>query len=76
MCYGFPCGFWNDRAETCSKPLWEDCPEQLAWDMPPDDEDEEERAEAVMDFLRDLLERERQARQARQAQQEGGPCVD
>ena len=63
MCYGFPCGWWNGWAETCSKPLWEDCPEQLAWDLPPDD-DENEREEAVMDFLRGLLEEVRHARMA------------
>lgn len=61
MCYGFPCGWWNDWAETCSKPFWEDCPEMLAHDLPPDDDDDLEREEAVMDFLRNLLEEARQA---------------
>ena len=39
MCYGFPCMFWKGDTETCSKPRGEDCPELLAQDMSPDDDD-------------------------------------
>ena len=56
MCYGFPCRFWKNDTETCSKPLWEDCPEKLAQDMSPEDDDDLFPEEHVMAFLRGLLE--------------------
>ena len=56
MCYGFPCGWWNGWEETCSKPRGEDCPELLAQDMSPDDDDALFEERHVMDFLRGLLE--------------------
>lgn len=56
MCYGFPCGWWSDWAETCTKPLWEDCPEKQAQDMPPEEDDDLFPEEHVMAFLRGLLE--------------------
>ena len=62
MCYGFPCGWWNGWTETCSKPRGEDCPEMLAWDMSPDDDDALFEERHVMDFLRGLLEEAKQAR--------------
>ena len=62
MCYGFPCGWWNGWTETCSKPRGEDCPELLAADVPPDDDDALFEEMHVMDFLRGLLEEVKQAR--------------
>lgn len=56
MCYGIPCTWWNGGSETCSKPRGEDCPELLAQDMSPDDDDAIFTEEHVMDFLRGLLE--------------------
>lgn len=56
MCYGFPCRFWDGNAETCSKPSGEDCPELLAQDMSPEDDDGLFPDEHVMAFLRGLLE--------------------
>lgn len=56
MCYGFPCMFWKGETETCSKPRGEDCPEMLAQDMSPDDDDALFEERHVMDFLRGLLE--------------------
>lgn len=61
MCYGFPCMFWKGDTETCSKPLWEDCPEKRAQDMSTDD-DEIFSDEHVMAFLRGLLEEAEQER--------------
>lgn len=56
MCYGVPCMFWKGDTETCAKPLWEDCPEKLAQDMSPDDDDAIFEERHVMAFLRGLLE--------------------
>lgn len=62
MCYGFPCQFWEGNTETCSKPLWEDCPEKRAQDMSTDDDDAIFTEEHVMAFLRGLLEEAEQER--------------
>lgn len=56
MCYGFPCMFWKGDTETCSKPRGADCPELLAQDMSPDDDDALFEERHVMDFLLGLLE--------------------
>ena len=56
MCYGIPCTWWNGGSETCSKPRGEDCPELLAQDMSPDDDNALFEERHVMDFLRGLLE--------------------
>lgn len=79
MCYGVPCMFWKGDKETCAKPFWEDCPELLAQDAPPEAiEDETEQAEAVMDFLRGLLAEARRARKEAREEtwEEAWPCDD